>query len=168
LDKSEGEYSPVLEAGTGLEKVAVVVGIPAFNEEKTIAKIVLKAQEYADRVVVCDDGSTDLTADVAERLGAEVIGHEKRIGYGAALASLFRRARGIGPDVMVVLDADFQHDPAEIPRLVEPVLKEGVDIVVGSRFLSESGEGMPRYRKAGIKVITKLSNAARARARLNN
>src|SRR4030042_554706 len=87
-------------------KPFVVVGIPAFNVEKTIARVVLKAQKYADAVVVCDDGSSDLTCEIARRLGADVIRHKYNSGYGAAIGSLFERARTLGADVFVTLDAD--------------------------------------------------------------
>ena len=82
-------------------KPFVVVGVPAFNEEKTIARVVLEALKYADRVVVCDDGSADLTAEIAEGLGAVVVRHERNLGYGAAVQSLFRRARELNADVLV-------------------------------------------------------------------
>ena len=81
----------------------VVAGIPAFNEEKTIARVVLEAQKHADIVMVCDDGSTDLTGEIAERLGAVVISHEENLGYGAALQSLFKRAMELKVDVLVTL-----------------------------------------------------------------
>ena len=143
----------------GLDRRPLVVAcIPAFNEERTIAKVVIEAQKYVDRVIVCDDGSDDMTGEIAERLGAEVIRHERNMGYGAALASLFRRVREISPDVMVVLDADYQHDPNDIPRLVKPILEDGVDIVIGSRFLSEGSGEVPEYRRVGIRAITKLAN----------
>ena len=88
------------------KKPLVVACVPAFNEEKTIAKVVLLAQKHVDKVVVCDDGSSDLTGEIAKSLGAELIRHERNLGYGAAIQSLFRRARELGADVMVTLDAD--------------------------------------------------------------
>ena len=143
-------------------KPFVVVAIPAYNEEKTIAKVILQTQRCVDKVVVCDDGSKDMTAEIAEKLGAEVIRHERNMGYGAAIQSLFRRARELNADVMVTLDADGQHDPSEIPVLVEPVLEGKADIVVGSRFLGdlEKRDNVPRYRRLGIKAITRLTSAA--------
>jgi len=166
LDKSKDEYSPVLEAGTGLEKTAVVegepfvvVGIPAFNEEKTIAKVVVEAQKYADRVVVCDDGSVDLTVEIAERLGADVVRHERNLGYGVAVQRLFRCARELGADVLVTLDADGQHDPSEIPLLTKPIVENEADIVIGSRLVDKRlAYTMPWYRRAGVKFITRLVN----------
>ena len=142
-------------------KPYIVASIPALDEERTIAKVVINAMKYVDKVIVVDDGSSDMTGEIAERLGAEVIRHERNLGYGASLASLFKRACEISPDIMVTLDADSQHDPNEIPRLVEPILKEEADIVVGSRFLAgEDKAEMPKYRKTGIKAITKLAKAA--------
>lgn len=89
----------------------IVAGIPAYNEEKTIAKVILLAQKHVDVVVVCDDGSQDLTADIAQRLGAIVIRHEKNRGYGAAVQALFEKARALNADLLLTLDADGQHDP---------------------------------------------------------
>lgn len=136
----------------------IVACIPAYNEEKTVAKVVLLAQKHVDRVIVCDDGSEDMTAEIAEKLGAVVVCHDRRMGYGAAVRSLFMRARELGADVMVTLDADGQHDPEEIPRLVSPILGGEADVVIGSRFLGERGaSGVPRYRRFGIGLITELS-----------
>ena len=144
------------------DRLFVVAAIPAYDEEKTIARVVLQAQRYVDRVVVCDDGSTDLTAEIAERLGADVVRHERKLGYGAAIQSLFRRARELNADIMVTLDGDGQHDPNEIPVLVEPVLEGKADIVIGSRFLGdvEKVNNIPSYRRLGIKIITRLTGAA--------
>jgi glycosyltransferase involved in cell wall biosynthesis len=139
-------------------KSLVVAAIPAFNEERMIAKLVLEAQKFVDVVLVCDDGSTDKTATIAERMGADVIRHDRNLGYGAALKTLFTAARELGADVLVTLDGDGQHDPSEIPMLVEPVLENKADIVLGSRFLCKEN-GIPRYRKWGIHLITKLTGA---------
>jgi len=97
-------------------KPFIVACIPAYNEEKTIAKVLLKTKKYVDKVIVCDDGSTDMTAEIAEALGAEVIRHERNIGYGAAITSLFKRAKELGADIMITLDADGQHDPVRKDR----------------------------------------------------
>lgn len=137
----------------------VVVGIPAFDEEKTIARVVLGAQKYSDKVIVCDDGSTDMTAEIAERLGATVIRHRQNLGYGAAIQSLFKLARKIDADVLVTLDADGQHDPSEIPTIVNPIVQSAADVVIGSRLIDANlAKTMPWYRRAGVKFITKLAN----------
>jgi glycosyltransferase involved in cell wall biosynthesis len=139
----------------------VVVGIPAFNEATMIARVVLEAQKHADAVVVCDDGSSDTTGVIAKRLGAEVIRHERNMGYGASIKSLFKRARELNADVLVTLDADGQHDPEEIPRVVKPIARGVADLVIGSRFLETRGtKEMPFYRRFGAQVITKLVNGS--------
>jgi glycosyltransferase involved in cell wall biosynthesis len=141
------------------EKPFVVVGVPAFNEERTIARVVLEAQRYADRVVVCDDGSLDLTGEIAVRLGADVVRHERNLGYGVAIQSLFRRARELDADVLVTLDADGQHEPREVPNVVKPIVEGTADIVIGSRFVDgRSACGMPWYRRAGVRLITRMVN----------
>jgi glycosyltransferase involved in cell wall biosynthesis len=138
-------------------KPFVVVGIPAFNEEKTIAKVVLQSQKYADKVVVCDDGGTDMTGEIAKGLGADVVRHEKNLGYGAAIQTLFRRARELDADILVTLDGDGQHDPRDIPNVVEPIKSGAADITFGSRFIDEhSSSVMPWYRRAGIRFISRL------------
>ena len=135
----------------------IVACIPAYNEEKTIARVILQAQKSVDAVLVCDDGSTDLTSDIAQRLGAEVLRHEKNLGYGAALKSLFRRARDMNADVVVTLDADGQHNPAAIQDVIKPILEDKADIVLGSRFL-EKNNSVPTYRRFGIRLLTRMSN----------
>lgn len=145
-------------AGTTL---LVVAGVPAYNEEKTIARVVLGAQKHAHIVIVCDDGSSDLTGEIAGRLGAVVIRHERNLGYGAALQSLFKRARELKADVLVTFDSDGQHDPAQIPLLVKPIDEGIAEVVLGSRFMDKNGTAeMPKYRELGIRVITRLTNAS--------
>ncbi len=139
----------------------VMVGIPAFNEEKTIGRVVLKAQRFADAVVVCDDGSTDLTGKIAEGLGAHVVRHERNLGYGAAVKSLFVTAIDLGADVLVTIDADGQHDAGEIPTVIEPAVQGEADVVIGSRFVDANGTAeMPFHRRIGAKIITKLVNGS--------
>ncbi|MEM2527966.1 MAG: glycosyltransferase family 2 protein, partial [Ignisphaera sp.] len=141
-----------------MNKRLIVACIPAYNEEKSIAKVVLKSRKYVDKVIVCDDGSTDMTGEIAEALGAEVIRHHKNMGYGAALESLFRRALDIRADIVVTLDADGQHNPEDIPRIIEPILRGEADIVIGSRFLSSRSK-MPAYRRIGVKIINSIFRA---------
>jgi glycosyltransferase involved in cell wall biosynthesis len=139
-----------------------IVGcIPAFNEEKNIAAVVVAAQRFVDEVVVCDDGSTDLTGEIAKRLGAVVVRHERNMGYGASLRSLFGKARELDADVVITLDGDGQHNPDAIPQIVKPILDGKADIVVGSRFLDEKSRNIiPGFRRNGIKLITRVTKAA--------
>jgi len=138
----------------------IVAGIPAYNEEEAIAKVILFAQRHVDVVVVCDDGSQDLTADIARRLGATVVKLGKNMGYGAAIRTLFEEARKLNADLLVTLDADGQHDAREIPSLIQPILENKADIVLGSRFL-QSENHMPRYRRFGVKVLTRMTKNAK-------
>jgi len=136
----------------------IVALIPAYNEERTIAKVVLMTQKHVDKVIVCDDGSTDMTTEIAKRLGAEVVRHDRNMGYGEALQCLFRRAMEFGADIIITLDGDGQHDPSEIPALIKPILKDDVAVVVGSRFLDrKKTESVPLYRRFGVKALTKLA-----------
>jgi len=145
----------------------IVVGIPAYNEEKTIAKVILLAQTHADIVVVCDDGSQDMTAEIAQRLGAIVIKHEKNMGYGAAIQALFNKAKTLNADLFLTLDADGQHDALQIPQLIQPILENKADIVIGSRFLQQN-IGMPLHRRFGVKILTKMTNSSRQKGALTD
>jgi len=145
----------------------IIAGIPAYNEEKTIARVILLAQKHVDAVVVCDDGSQDLTADIAQKLGAIVIKHEKNMGYGAAIQTLFEKARDLNADLLLTVDADWQHDAKDIPKIMQPILENKADIVIGSRFL-EQNSGMPLYRRLGIKVLTKIANSSRRKGALTD
>jgi len=136
------------------------VGIPAFNEEKNIAAIIAKLADIADSLIVCNDGSSDLTSDIAEKMGAFVINHEKNLGYGAAIRSIFLKAKEMNGDVLVTFDADGQHRVEDIENVIKPIIDQEVDLVIGSRFLDESEKEVPQYRKVGIKVITKITNAS--------
>jgi glycosyltransferase involved in cell wall biosynthesis len=142
-------------------KPFVVVGVPAFNEEATIAKVILEAQKYANVIVVCDDGSSDLTGAIAKRLGAEVVRHRRNLGYGASIRSLFKRAHELNADILVTLDADGQHNPKEIPAVVKPIVQGIADLVIGSRFIeTRRAKEMPFYRRFGAQLITKLVNGS--------
>ena len=146
---------------TAIAKPFIVVGIPAFNEELTIGRVVLEAQKFANHVIVCDDGSTDYTAKIAVSLGADVVIHEKNSGYGASIKSLFDRAHELNADIFVTLDADGQHEPNEIPFVIKPIIEGTADIVIGSRFVDKNGTSeMPRYRQFGAKLITKMVNGS--------
>ena len=134
-----------------------VVGIPAFNEEKNIAAILVKLKKISQNIIVCDDGSNDLTATIAEGLGAIVIRHERNLGYGAAIKTIFLKAQEINADVLITFDADGQHRIEDIEKVLEPIKSNIADVVIGSRFLNNN-QDIPKYRKVGIKTITELTN----------
>jgi glycosyltransferase involved in cell wall biosynthesis len=139
------------------DKIRIIAAIPCFNTEPHIAEVVTGAKKYVDRVIVINDGSHDQTKQAAQGAGALVISHEGNKGYGEALNSCFKAARSENADILVIIDGDGQHEPEEIPRLLSPILNEGADIVIGSRFITHR-HNMPGYRKFGIAVITLLWN----------
>jgi len=139
--------------------LSIIVGIPAFNEEKNIAVLIIQLKKIADKIIVCNDGSTDLTSKIAEGLGATVINHAKNLGYGAAIRSIFLKSKDLGGDILVTFDADGQHRIEDINRVIKPIINEESDLVIGSRFLDKSEKEVPQYRKVGIKIITKVTNA---------
>jgi glycosyltransferase involved in cell wall biosynthesis len=134
----------------------IVAAVPAHNEEKTIAKVLVGAFRQVDRVLVVDDGSSDATAEIAEKLGAVVIKHGRNFGKGKTIRTMFDWARTNQVDVLVTLDADGQHIPDDIPKVLRPVIEGKADISIGSRFLeqaSSTSQEMPMYRQWGAKVI---------------
>ena len=137
----------------------ITVGIPAYNEEKNIAKIIVKLKKTVDQIIVCDDGSTDSTSEIAESLGATVVKHAKNSGYGMAIRSIFLKSREINADILVTLDADGQHKIEDINKIIKPVVDGEADISIGSRFLKKDNN-TPGYRKLGVKIITKVTNSS--------
>ena len=137
----------------------LIIGIPAYNEEKNIASIILKLKESADKIIVCNDGSTDLTGKISEELNVITINHKENLGYGAAIRSIFLKAKELDGDILVTFDADGQHNIADIKNVILPIEKKQSDVVIGSRFLTKSNS-VPQYRKLGINIITKVTNSS--------
>jgi glycosyltransferase involved in cell wall biosynthesis len=137
----------------------VVIIIPAFNEERFIGSVILRARKFADALIVVDDGSADATAEIAAEAGAIVERHVLNQGKGGALNTGFHKARSLGADVVVVLDGDGQHSPGEIPALIAPILSGQADMVIGSRYLDRRST-VPRSRILGHQVVTFLTNFA--------
>ena len=137
----------------------IVAVIPAFNEERFIASVVLSVRDHASVVIVVDDGSSDRTAELAERAGATVVRLSRNGGKGAALNAGFEACRQYDPSVVVILDADAQHDAAEIPAVAGPVLSGEADVVIGSRFLDVKSK-IPAWRRFGQHALNMATNAA--------
>ncbi len=115
----------------------VLAAIPCYNERLAIGSVALLARNHVDEVLVIDDGSSDGTA-----AGASVIRHEQNKGKGAAVKTALHYAAANDFDALVLLDGDGQHDPAQIPWLLQPIPDGTADIVIGSRELTQ----MPRLR----------------------
>ena len=137
----------------------ITVGIPAFNEEKNIASIISRLKDFTDSIIVCDDGSSDMTAKIAEDMGAILVKHPKNLGYGAAIRTIFLKAKDLESDVLVTLDGDGQHQIMDVEKILKPIEKNQADIVIGSRFLDKKSD-VPKYREFGINVITKVTNVS--------
>ncbi len=143
--------------GEPLAHPKVIAAIPCYNEERFIGSVVLKARELVDQVIVVDDGSTDETARIAEAAGALVVRHEVNKDKGMAMNTAFQWAKENGVQAMVMLDGDGQHDPAQIPPVLKPVLEGKVDVALGTRFLGIRSD-IPRYRAIGQHILTFITN----------
>jgi glycosyltransferase involved in cell wall biosynthesis len=137
----------------------IIAALPAYNEETYLAKIIPLIQSYVDLVIVVDDGSTDATSSISQQMGAHVIKHPENRGYGAALQTIFSAAREFNADALVIMDSDGQHDPKDIEKVLEPLLK-GADVVIGSRFLDTTKNTVPKYRQIGMKMLDTATAAA--------
>lgn len=135
-----------------------VVLIPAYNNEAAIGGVVRASAKSADMVIVCDDGSSDRTAERAQECGARVLRHDRNSGKGAALRTLFAEAIRAGAGRACTIDGDGQFDPAEIPKLLAEQERSGADVVVGYRF--DDRTEMPKYRRLGNRIFDKMTNMA--------
>lgn len=143
------------------QKITVV--IPAYNEEKTIRQVVEGAKKHASEVLVVDDGSQDATTQFAISSGATVIRIPRNQGKGNALSIGLTTAALNGSNVIVCLDGDGQHDPEDIPKLVEPIVAGRAQMVIGSRFLdAHSRDQIPAYRRVGQHVLNIATNLGSA------
>jgi len=144
-------------SGTPTRGETLVV-IPAYNEERHIGDIVggVRAALPAADVLVIDDGSRDRTRFVARAAGARVVSHVFNLGYGAALQTGYKRADRDGYAYVVQLDADGQHPPAALPRLLEPLRAGAAEVVIGSRFVAASAYRMGTTRTLGRRLLGRL------------
>ncbi|MDP8248893.1 MAG: glycosyltransferase family 2 protein [Candidatus Tritonobacter lacicola] len=130
----------------------ILVIIPSFNVAKTIASVIegVKSELPDADIVVINDGSSDDTAEIALREGADVVSLYHNIGYGAALQTGYLYARLNGYDIVVQMDGDGQHDPSSLKTLLRPIFSGDADVVVGSRFLGETGYKPSFSRRIGM------------------
>jgi len=133
----------------------IVVVIPAYNEEKSIGKVIKSIPDYTDDIIVINDGSTDKTADIAQENGSIVITHDKNKGVGTSFNTGMRKALELDPDIMINIDADGQFNPKDIIKLIEPIILRKADFVTASRFMrSDRYPKMRRIKFMGNKVMS--------------
>ncbi|MCU1227990.1 MAG: glycosyl transferase family 2 [Acidobacteria bacterium] len=140
----------------------IIAVIPAFNAARTIEPVVIGALPHVERVIVIDDGSHDASADVAAKAGAVVLKHEVNRGKGGALKTGFAYVLEQGFDGVITLDADGQHLPSEIPKLIAARRETGADIIIGGRA-HLFGEMLPRRRMANRFASWAISKGSGAR-----
>jgi len=134
-----------------LNKNNLAIIIPAYNEAGRIATSIAGIRKFGNAdVVVVDDGSNDDTAGEAKAAGARVIELPFNLGYGAALQTGFKYAIDKGYEFAVQMDADGQHDPLSMEALISPVLRDEIDVVIGSRFLDKGNYKAPFVRRMGM------------------
>ena len=141
-----------------LKRLAIV---PAFNEEASVGRVIdeLRAFDPGFDIVVVDDGSTDRTAGVAVDRGAHVIRLPFNLGIGGAVQTGYRFAFEQGFDIAVQVDGDGQHDPAQLPKILAPVMDGDADMVVGSRFAGGSVYRSTAVRRVGIRIFASVVSA---------
>ncbi|MBL7206321.1 MAG: glycosyltransferase family 2 protein [Candidatus Aenigmarchaeota archaeon] len=136
-----------------MKRVAIV---PAYNEEKNIEKVVDGLRNKVDEIIVVNDGSADRTGDILKNLDVITVSHIANKGYGEAMKSGFRKGLQVGGDFFLLIDADLQHNPAESSRLMNSLIDNNYDMVIGSRFLDNKSK-IPFTRKLGIHIFTILT-----------
>ncbi len=137
---------------------SVLAVVPAYDEAETVASVVAQTKQYVDKVVVVDDASTDDTADRAREVADGVVSHPQNMGVGGAVHTGYLVGVREEFDVVVQIDADGQHDPADVPRLLDRMAETGADMVVGSRWLNDSHREYSAVRRAGIQFFTWQAN----------
>jgi glycosyltransferase involved in cell wall biosynthesis len=148
----EAAAPPVASRLAGLRRAVIV---PSYNEAASVTAVIeeIRAFDPGFEIVVVDDGSKDDTARVARAAGARVLRLPFNVGIGGAVQTGHQYARDHGFDLAIQIDGDGQHDPREVPKLLEPIVSGHADLVVGTRFIGESGYRPPRSRRLGIVIL---------------
>jgi len=135
----------------------VIIIIPAYNEEKTIGTVIrniLKLNGFNKDIVVIDDGSEDRTALRAKEAGAIVVTHNENLGLGPTFRTGLKAALERNADIIVNIDADGQYDANHIPKLIDTLLKENMDLIIGNRFLDDKELGHNLIKRVGNKIVS--------------
>ena len=136
------------------------VVLPAYNAAATLKRTLADIPSIIDEIILVDDASTDNTADLARSLGLKVFVHGKNTGYGGNQKTCYKNALSLGADIVVMLHPDYQYDPTDIPKLIEPILSGRADAVFGSRMMKGGAleGGMPLWKHNANILLTALEN----------
>jgi glycosyltransferase involved in cell wall biosynthesis len=135
----------------------VIAVIPAYNESLSIGSVIAETSKFVNSIIVVDDGSTDKTKEVATTLNAIVVRNKRNLGKGFALKRGIIESLKYDPDIIITIDGDGQHDPSDIPKLLEPINSEEADMVIGSRYHEEALSEAPFYRKIGLNFLNGIN-----------
>jgi glycosyltransferase involved in cell wall biosynthesis len=144
-------------------KPKVVVVMPAYNAAKTLHMTYADLpREMVDLIILVDDGSKDETAKVARELGLELFLHNRNYGYGANQKTCYREALKAGADIVVMVHPDYQYDPTLLPQIIQPIVDDQADVVLGSRLMGANPmqQGMPWWKYYSNRFLTKVENVA--------
>jgi glycosyltransferase involved in cell wall biosynthesis len=139
----------------------VVVVMPAYNAGRTLRLTYEELpKDTVNLVILVDDGSTDATLDVARQLGLEIFVHNRNYGYGANQKTCYAEALRAGADVVVMVHPDYQYDPRLVPQIIQPIVDDHADVVLGSRLKEGSAlaQGMPWWKYLANRFLTGLEN----------
>jgi glycosyltransferase involved in cell wall biosynthesis len=138
----------------------VVVVMPAYNAARTLERTYRDIpKKMIERIILVDDVSKDDTVAIARQLGLDVIIHRQNLGYGGNQKTCYDAALEAGADAIVMLHPDYQYDATRIPALVEPILNDTKDLMLGSRFLGDPlAGGMPRWKYLSNRFLTGVEN----------
>lgn len=137
-----------------------LVAIPVYNEQQYVTAVLDEVRKYARHVLVIDDGSSDDTPCLLAKQPVDVIRHAENRGYGRSIRDAFRYAVCYKYDWLITMDCDEQHEPASLPTFFDAIARDDADILSGSRYLQDDGNGdrPPADRRSINQTITRLVN----------
>lgn len=145
-----------------MKKNKIIVVLPAYNAEKTLEKTYLKIpKKIVDEIIVVDDASHDKTVEKAKKLKLKTFVHKKNLGYGGNQKTCYREALKLGADIVVMLHPDYQYDPKFIKYLIQPIIDNSFDVMLGTRIRTRDEtlrNGMPLYKYISNRFLTIVEN----------